>query len=82
MDTTTTDGRMLQLIEMLQAKGIIRFEKEFTDAIGMQKQVLPAIKRGAQSFRVHHIQKACELYKVNANWIFGLQNTPFRAKTT
>lgn len=73
-----SDIRMLALIDMLKANGTIRFSQDFCDAIGMDKQRLGNIKRGETRFTIQHIEKACEVYNVNANWLFGLEDYVFR----
>ena len=72
------DERMLELSEILQQKGVIRFKQEMWDAIGIKKQTISNIKVNIQHFTVKQIEMACRIYAVNANWIFGLSDTVFR----
>ena len=72
------DKRMLKLIDLLKANGTIRFTQQFLDSIGMLKQNLRQVKEGQIRFNTDHILKACKTYKVNANWIFGLEKEVFR----
>lgn len=48
----------------------------------MKSQALTKIKNGKQRFTVHQIHKACEIYKVNANWIFGFQDNVYNEKNS
>lgn len=64
---------MLELIEYLKTKGHIRFRQQFCDAIGIHKQLYRQIKLGKQHFTAAHIEMVCKTYKVNANWIMGLE---------
>lgn len=77
-----TDARMLELIDILKSSGRIRFRQEFCDAVGVLKQNIRNIKLGTpagnQHFTVVHIANACKEYKVNANWIMGLETEIFR----
>lgn len=73
----TTDKKMLDLIEILKTIGMIRYDKDFADSIGMIKQHLTPIKAGKQHFTPAHIEKAIKVYKVNANWIFGVSDKIF-----
>lgn len=72
---------MLELIDILQSKGTIKFRQDFLDEIGYPKQSFRNVKLGIQSFRIEHIKKACEAYNVNANWIFGIEKQIFRPQT-
>lgn len=74
---TTTDRQILTLIEILKQKGIIRFNTEFCEAIGLLKQNLQNIKNGKNHFTPEHIERIVKKYKVNANWIFGVSDRIF-----
>lgn len=77
-----TDAQMLRLIPILKANGLIRFQQEFCDAVGLLKQNIRNIKiksiTGPQHFTAAHILNACKEYNVNANWIMGLEKEVFR----
>lgn len=72
------DAKMLELRDTLKSNGIIRFKKDFSDALGMLKQHVRQIVIGKQHFTALHIQKACETYNVNANWILDIEPNMFR----
>lgn len=72
-----SDQKMLELIEVLKAKETIRFGKDFCDAIGLLKQNLVRIKKGEAHFTPEHIRAACKEFGMNANWLFGVNNSPF-----
>lgn len=65
------DRKILELLQLLKDWGVIRFDKQFCEAIGLRKQNLYNIKSGRNHFTPEHIEKIVKVYKVNANWIFG-----------
>lgn len=74
------DARMLQLIDILKQKRIIRFTSDFAEAVGTTRQIIYNIKKGHQRFTIAHIEKACKVYGVDANWILELSEEVFRNK--
>lgn len=81
----TSDRRMLELVEILKAKNAIKFDTDFCEAVEIKKQNFSKIKNSDKNsaqenhFTPLQIEKACKLYKVNANWIFGVADTAFRS---
>jgi DNA-binding Xre family transcriptional regulator len=73
----TSDKRILKLIELLIFQKQIYYIKDFCQEIGMQDQTITKIKKEASHFTVQHIEMICKKYKVNANWIFGLESKVF-----
>lgn len=71
------DQQMLNLIEILKSKSIIRFDVEFCKVAGLPHQSLTRIKNGESRFRVNHIENVVKEYNINPNWIFGLEPTVF-----
>lgn len=74
---TTPDHQILQLMEILKARGEIRSNSEFCETIGLLRQNLTRIKSGKAHFTPEHIERAVKKYKVNANWIFGVSDKVF-----
>lgn len=74
----TADKKLVELVDYLKKNGYIKFTQQFIDSIGMSKQLYGHIKAGRQSFTVKQIIDACDLYNINANWVFGLEETIFR----
>jgi len=72
---------MLELIEILKHKGIIKFRQEFCDTIGMQKQNIRSVQTGKSRFTVEQIEIVCNTYNVNPSWVFGYSTETFRSKT-
>lgn len=73
---------MLQLKEILKAKSVIRFDKEFADAVGILPQNLyqienPEKAKRVQHFTPEHIEKAGTVFSVDMNFIFGFTDHPF-----
>lgn len=73
------DERMLELIEILKSRGVIKFRQQFCDAIGMKKQTIRRVKIGLAGFTKEHIEKVCSAYDVNPNWVFGYSKQVFRS---
>lgn len=80
MPLQTSDARMLQLIDILKQRGIIRFTSDFAKVLNMSRGNIVNIKDGRQSFTAAHIFKVCELYGVSADWIGGFSEEVFRKK--
>lgn len=74
----TSDKKMLQLIDLLKVYKIIKFDTEFCEAIGLLKQNLNNIKNGKNHFTPEHIEHAIKVFKVDANWIFGMSDHIFK----
>lgn len=72
------DTRMLELMRLLKTSGKIQYYQEFFDATEFSKENISNVRRGHQSFTVDHIRNACKKYKVNANWIIGVEAKIFR----
>jgi transcriptional regulator with XRE-family HTH domain len=72
-----SDIKIFELIQSLKSLGIFDFDYEFCNNIGLLKQNLSRIKQGKAHFTANHIQKICNVYKVNANWIFGTSEKVF-----
>ena len=73
-----SDKKMLQLLKLLKVYGVIRFDTEFCESIGLLKQNLNNIKNGKNHFTAQHIEFAVKEYKIDANWIFGISDQIFR----
>jgi hypothetical protein len=72
-----SDKNILQLIEDLKKLGLIKFDSQFCDSIGLKKQNLNPIKKGLAHFTGFHIEQICLVYSVNANYIFGISDKIF-----
>lgn len=72
------NSRILELIERLKQLGVITYDKDFCDIIGLHKQNLNNIKNQRQSFTADQILKMSKVYNVNVNWIFGHEKKIFR----
>jgi DNA-binding Xre family transcriptional regulator len=73
----TPDERILRLIDVLRFQKNIKTINEFCDEIGVIRQTIYKIKKGEAGFTVSHINTICKKYKVNANWIFGIEPNVF-----
>ena len=72
-----TDLKIFELIKLLQGLRMIKYQSDFGNAIGILKQNLTRVKQGEAHFKTEHIKNICEVYNVNANWIFGIENNVF-----
>ncbi len=68
------DERILKLIDLLRFEKKIKSEADFCRKIEMLPQRLTKIRNKKQYFTAVNIQKICEEFNVNANWIFGIQD--------
>lgn len=78
--TYTSDNKMLELIGKLKDTKQIKSQKEFCDTIGFLPQNLANIRNGVNHFTPEHIENVVRNYKVNANWLFGVENEMFLDK--
>lgn len=65
----------------LKQLGLIEFEKDFCEAIGLKKQNLNNIKNGLTHFTIQHIYKISKEYNANPNYFFGIDENMFRKKS-
>jgi len=77
-----TDKRMLRLIDLLRFENKIKSELDFCNAIEMLPQKITKVRNGSQHFTVKQIESACEKFNVNANWIFGLNDSVYNEKNS
>ncbi len=78
----STDKRILRLIDLLIFQKKINSTKEFCTEIEILNQTVSKIKKGDNHFTVSHIKKICNIYNVNANWVFGFENAVFNTKNS
>lgn len=76
------DKRIIRLVEWLLFQKKITTSKEFCISIGLLEQTFSKIKKGNNHFTVLQIENICKTYKVNSNWIFGLEKNVFRNDKT
>ncbi|WP_018676402.1 hypothetical protein [Riemerella columbina] len=75
------NDRMLQLPDLLIEHKVIRFKKEFTDAIGIKVSGFNRIKnKPSYNFTPEQIHKAGDIFNINYNWIFGISEKLFQKK--
>lgn len=78
---------MLELYEILRRTGQVKTQTDFCEPVGILRQNFyqiqnPDVSGRIQHFTPEHIQAACKRWKVDANWIFGLSNEPFKSNIT
>ncbi len=76
----TPDERILRLIDLLKFEKRIKTINEFCEGVGVIRQTVSKIRHGKASFTVAHIEMICKKYKVNANWIIGVDKNVFRTE--
>ena len=74
----TPNERILRLIDLLKFQKNIKTLNQFCDEVGVIRQTISKIRSGEASFTVSHIEAICKKYKVNANWIIGIEKNVFR----
>lgn len=65
---------MLLLMAHCLDTGVCDSQKEFLESIGLPPNALRQVKTGAQGFTISQVVTACRKYKINANWILGLDS--------
>lgn len=78
----TPDERILRLIDVLKFQKNINTINEFCDEIGIIRQSVYKIRKGEMSFTSKQINTICNKYKVNANWIFGIEPNVFLSENS
>ena len=73
----TPNERILRLIDLLKFQRKIKTLNQFCDETGVLRQTISKIRSNDANFTVAHIETICRKYKVNANWIFGLETNVF-----
>ena len=82
MKLFTSDKKMLELFSILHMEGKVKTQKEFAESIGIYHVTFSNIKNGTgrlMHFTPDHIEKACNRWKVDANWFFGFSRDPFQS---
>lgn len=74
------DQRMLLLMRHCVDTNLAESQKDFLVSIGMSPSNMYQIKQGSRSFTINQIVAAAKKYKVNINWICGLDTSMKRAR--
>jgi hypothetical protein len=72
-----TDKRIIRLIAHLIFQKEISSTRDFCVNVTMLEQTISKIKNGSAHFTVLQIGKICKIFKVNANWIYGIEKNVF-----
>ena len=75
-----TDKNILHLITVLTLKKQVLNMRDFCNIIKMREQTITKIKNGSAHFTVLQIESICKIFKVNANWIYGIELSMFLKK--
>lgn len=73
--------KVFLFILSLKHLGLIEFETEFCEAIGLKKQNLNNIKNGSAYFTIQHIFNISKEFNGNPNYFFGVDENMFRKKS-
>lgn len=82
----TSDKRILQFLEICKSIGVIRFETQFCEKIGISKQQFYQIKKSNEiqkqnaHFTPLHIENLRKNLNANLDYIFGFSDIPFNPK--
>ncbi|UYW01758.1 hypothetical protein K5I29_02210 [Flavobacterium agricola] len=71
---------MMAVIEELISMKAVKNKTDFCRKIEMSPETIGKINRGVNHFTTVQIQKTCDLFKVNANFIFGIEDKMFYKK--
>ncbi len=72
-----TDTKILDLLDYLKYRKMVASDKDFCNKIEMINSTISKIKLGKAHFTVQHIETICQVFNVNANWIFGQETDMF-----
>jgi len=62
----------------LKQLGLVEFDKDFCEVIGLKKQNLNNIKNGVAYFTIEHIYNISKKFNGNPNYFFGTDENMFR----
>jgi len=74
------DQAVFDIIDTLMEKGVVDNVQDFCERVGMFKQSITEIYKGIRHFNVKQIREICQVFNVNANYIFGFSENKFRPK--
>ena len=72
------EQRIISFMDHLKTSGKIRFQKEFYDATGISRQYMRMVDKEGRRLTTDQITNICKVYKINANWIFGVEKNMYR----
>ncbi|MGV4405281.1 hypothetical protein ACQ1PF_09625 [Ornithobacterium rhinotracheale] len=71
------DRRIISVISILKAHGIVESSKDFCNQIGVHENTVNMVKFRGRHFTAEHIQSICDTFSVNAKYIFFQSENPF-----
>jgi DNA-binding transcriptional regulator YdaS (Cro superfamily) len=69
---------MLQLWKYAVDNEMVADDDTFAERIGFDKNNLSNIRSGRQSFTHKHVMAAAKAWKINVNWMYGIEPNMFR----
>lgn len=75
-----SDKKILYLITLLIFEKKVSTIKEFCARIEMVESTISKIKKEKAHFTAFYIERICNEFNVNANWIFSLENEVYNKK--
>lgn len=75
-----SNARMLDLMDYVIQNHVRKTSTQyaFCESIGAAASIIADIRSGKKSFTIKHIHTAAKIYKININWLFGLEENMFR----
>lgn len=70
--------RMILLMQHCIDSEIVTNQKEFLESIDFLPNNMKYVREGRQGFTISHMTNACKKYKVNMNWIVGIEDEMMR----
>lgn len=74
----TVDLKIIELIDYLKSVKLIKNQKEFCDLTGIPRQRIVSVKNDGRHFSGEQIEAVCKTFKIDANYLFGLAEKPFK----
>lgn len=74
----TVDLKIIELIDYLKSVKLIKTQKEFCDLTEIPRQRIVSVKNQGRHFSGDQIESVIKVFKIDANYLFGLTEKPYR----
>ena len=76
---STVNQRFKSIFNLLEAHHIIRGKSDIAKQLGSYNHVINSILKGDRNLTVDQIEQLCNTFGIDANYLFGFTDRPFRA---
>jgi len=74
----TVDQKIIELIDYLKSINKIKTQKEFCDLTEIPRQRIVSVKNQGRHFSGDQIESVIKVFKIDANYLFGVSDKPFK----